>query len=227
VLFKKGVIAEGTKWRLIGITGKLFLDFLFLFSSVERQGYSAVAPIIASRRFIFAFWHSRILLLCYLYKRLKAAIMVSNSADGEVIAQILKRHGHKTIRGSTHKGGLKALRQQIREMRTCTRPGVVIPDGPQGPRHKVQIGVILLAQKTGCPIIPIAYSVKRCKIFNSWDRFMLPMPWTKGIVTYGRPIWVPMNADAVALNQCANQLEQELNRITAMADNYYNHRCDK
>lgn len=220
------MIAEGTKWRLIGIVGKWFIDFLFLFSPVKRIGYSAVAPVIDSRQFIFAFWHSRILLLCHLYKNLKAAIMVSNSADGEVIAQVLQRHGHKTIRGSTRKGGLRALRQQISEMRTFTRPGVVIPDGPQGPRNKVQIGVILLAQKTGCPIVPIAYSAKRCKIFNSWDRFMLPVPWTKGIITYGRPICVPSDADSAKLNRCASQLEQELNRITAMADSYFNHRFD-
>ena len=214
------------KWRLIGLAGKLLIDFLFLFSPVERRGYDAVADLVASRRFIFAFWHSRILLLSYLYKNLNASIMVSNSADGEVIAQVLKRHGHKTIRGSTRKGGLRALMHQISDMRSHMRPGVVIPDGPQGPRHKVQTGVILLSQKTGCPIIPLAYSSKRRKVFRSWDRFIVPLPWTKGIITYGHPIIVPRHLDAGMLDSCARQLERELNRITAQADARFGHRFE-
>lgn len=223
MLFKKGDQATGLKWRLIGLAGKLLIDFLFIFSPIEKRGYSDVADLIDSRRFIFAFWHSRILLLSYIYKRLDASILVSNSADGEIIAQVLQRHGHKTIRGSTRKGGLRALMRQIADMRSHRRPGVVIPDGPQGPRHSVQPGIILLAQKTGCPIVPLAYSSKRRKIFNSWDRFVLPYPWTRGVVTYGRPIDVPANADAETINDCARELEQELNRITKQADECFGH----
>jgi lysophospholipid acyltransferase (LPLAT)-like uncharacterized protein len=223
LLFKKGTQATGLKWRLIGFAGKMLIDFLFLFSPIEKKGHRAVARLIGTRRFIFAIWHSRLLLLSYIYKRLDATIMVSNSADGEIIAQVLQRHGHKTIRGSTRKGGMRALMQQIMDMRTNGRPGVVIPDGPQGPRHKVQPGVILLAQKTGCPIIPMAYSSKRRKIFNSWDRFMLPYPWTRGVITYGRPIEVPAKADAETIQDCVFQLERELNRITAQADEYFGH----
>jgi hypothetical protein len=112
---------------------------------------------------------------------------------------------------------------QITEMRTYQRPGVVTPDGPQGPRHKVQIGVILLSQKTGCPIVPLAYSSKRRKIFNSWDRFILPFPWTRGVIIYGRPVEVPLKADEVTIARCARQLECELNRITARADAHFGH----
>jgi len=223
VLFKKGSDATGIKWKLIGLAGKLLIDFLFFFSPVEKKGYSAVAHLIETRRFIFALWHSRLLLPCYNYKGFTFSAMVSNSADGEIVAQVLQRHGHQTIRGSTGKGGLRALLRQIADMRTHVRPGVVIPDGPQGPRHKVQPGVILLAQKTGCPIIPLAYSSKKRKIFSSWDRFMLPYPWTKGVLTYGRPIEVPPSANAETLECCARQLEQELNRITAQADDYFGH----
>jgi lysophospholipid acyltransferase (LPLAT)-like uncharacterized protein len=223
VLFKKGVQATGLKWWLIGLAGKLLIDFLFIFSSVDIKGHRAVARLIGTRRFIFACWHSRLLLLSYIYKRLNASIMVSNSADGEIIAQVLQRHGHKTIRGSTGKGGMRALMQQIMDMRDNRRPGVVIPDGPTGPRHKVQTGVILLAQKTGCPIIPLAYSSKRRKVFGSWDRFIMPYPWTRGVVTYGRPIEVPAKADADTIQECAHRLEHELNRITARADEYFGH----
>lgn len=226
MLFKKDDQATGIKWRFIGLAGKLLIDFLFIFSPLESRGYSAIAGLVDSRRFIFACWHSRLLLLSYIYKHLNASVLVSNSADGEIIAQVLQRCGHKTIRGSTRKGGLRALMQQITDMRINGRPGVVVPDGPQGPRHKVQPGVILLAQKTGCPIIPLAYSSKRRKIFSSWDRFVLPFPWVKGMVTYGKPIAVPANADAATLDGCARELERELNRITAQADAYFGHVFD-
>jgi len=226
VLRKDDTGATGLKWWLIGWVGRLFIEFLFLFSRVQTIGYEAVADRVKSRRFIFAFWHSRILLLCHRHKNLKASIMVSNSADGEIIAQVLQRHGHHTVRGSTRKGGLRALIQQIEDMRTHTRPGVVIPDGPQGPRHKVQRGVILLAQKTGVPIIPLAYSSKRRKVFNSWDRFLLPYPWSKGIIVYGRPIAVKPDADETAIDEGMIQLEAELNRITQQADQHFDHTFD-
>ena len=223
MIFQKETGAGRLKWWFIGSAGKLLIDFLFLFSRVETIGYQAVARQVKSRRFIFAFWHSRILLLSYRYKKLNASVMVSNSADGEIIAQILQRHGHKTIRGSTRKRGLRALVQQINDMRKHQRPGVVIPDGPTGPRHKAQQGVVVLAQKTGVPIIPLAYSSKQCKILNSWDRFMLPYPWTKGVVVYGRPINVPADAGADEINACLLELENELNRITEQADHYFGH----
>ncbi|MEJ2156821.1 MAG: lysophospholipid acyltransferase family protein [Desulfobacteraceae bacterium] len=223
MLRKKETGATGLKWWLIGWAGKLLIDFLFLFSRVHIIGYEDVADRIRSRRFIFAFWHSRILLLCHRYKKLNASIMVSNSGDGEIIAQVLQRHGHKTVRGSTGKRGMRALIQQIEDMRTHTRPGVVIPDGPQGPRHKVQRGVILLAQKTGVPIIPLTYSSKRRKVFNSWDRFLLPYPGSSGVLVYGRPIEVQPAADERAIQMAMGQLEVELNRITREADHYFNH----
>lgn len=226
MLRKNDTGATDPKWWLIGWAGSLLIDFLFLFSKVHTIGYEAVADLIRSRRFIFAFWHSRILLLCYRYKKLNASIMVSNSGDGEIIAQVLQRHGHKTVRGSTGKRGMRALIEQIEDIRKHTRPGVVIPDGPQGPRHKVQRGVILLAQKTGVPIIPLAYSSKRRKVFNSWDRFLLPFPGSKGVVVYGRPIEVKPDVGEETIHKAMTELEVELNRITRQADHYFGHYID-
>ena len=114
---------------------------------------------------------------------------------------------------------IKALKQEI-------RPGVVVPDGPQGPRFKVQPGVISLAQKTGYPIVPISYSAERLKIFASWDRFVLPYPFTQGCVIYGTPISVPFKLDAEARELYRATLEEELNRITKKVDQYYGHAID-
>jgi hypothetical protein len=128
---------------------------LFAGSRIEVRDQRTHRELLASRRFILAFWHARILLVSYALKNWQGAILVSDSADGEIIAQILQRQGQMTVRGSTGKGGMRALTRMIKAMRDHHRPGAVVPDGPQGPRHAVQPGVIYLAQKTGYPIVPV------------------------------------------------------------------------
>jgi len=212
------------KWRLVGVGGKLLIDFLFWRSKIERVGYENVRPLVESRRHIFAFWHSRILLLSYIYKGLGATILVSKSEDGEIIARVLQQQGQLCVRGSTRKGGLRALARLIRTMRDQKRPGVVVPDGPQGPRYKVQPGVIVMAKQTGYPIIPLTYSSRKAKVFKSWDRFMLPFPGTDAQVAYGEPIHVPADTEGEALERYRVQLEEELNRITRAADRSFGRR---
>jgi hypothetical protein len=199
------------------------VDLIFKTMRIRVVGLEKARAEIESRRFIFAFWHSRILMLSYLYKRLGAAILVSRSKDGEIIARILKRQGHKTIRGSTSRHGVRALARLIKALKEGIRPGVVVPDGPRGPRFKVQPGIITLAQKTGYPIVPISYSAKRLKVFASWDRFILPYPFNKGHVIYGTPISVPGKLDADERELHRMRLEEELNRITKTVDHYYGH----
>lgn len=214
---------RSAKWRLIGLAGKWLVDLLFAGSRIAVQGRAPVADIMASRRFILAFWHARILLVSYMFKGWRAPILVSDSADGEIIAQILQRQGQMTIRGSTSKGGMRALGRMIKEMRTHQQPGGVVPDGPQGPRHKVQPGVIYLAQKTGYPIIPVTYSARRCWVLNSWDRFIIPYPATGCLLLYGRPVYVPSGGGLAQIQRSAQELEQELMRITLQAERHFGH----
>lgn len=211
------------RWNLIGRLGKLFIDILFFTIRIERHGYSGVRTVEASRKFILAFWHSRILLISYLYKGWNGVAIVSQSEDGEIIARILEKQGQEPIRGSTTRGGIRALVEQIRHLERSVRPGAVIPDGPRGPRFKAQPGVIVLAKKTGYPILPVSYSAKRIKIFNSWDRFVLPYPFTRCMAVYGEPIYVPKDVDSAGINMYRLRLEQELCRITVEADKQFGH----
>jgi lysophospholipid acyltransferase (LPLAT)-like uncharacterized protein len=225
MLFKKDDDPQSMKWRLIGRSAKLFIDLLFAGSRIEIQGHAPIAPLMASRKFIMAFWHARILLVSYALKGWQAAILVSDSADGEIIAQVLQRQGQTTVRGSTRKGGLRALSRIIKEMRTHDRPGGVVPDGPQGPRHKVQPGVILMAQKSGFPIIPVTYSAKHRIQINSWDRFIIPYPASPCLLLYGRPVYVPPEGGVEQFARSTLELEQELMRITIAADRHFGHPC--
>ena len=211
------------KWNLVGISGKLLIDLLLNTMKIEREGFERVKPIISSGKVIFAVWHSRILLVTYLYKGLNALAMVSKSKDGEIVARIIQKQGNEAVRGSTKKGGLHALLILIRKIKEENKPSFIVPDGPQGPRCKVQPGIIILAKKTGYPIVPISYSAKKIKVFASWDRFILPFPFTKCRVIYGEPVYVPQNADEKEGKKRLILLENELNRITSDVDRYYGH----
>lgn len=214
---------EELKWKLIGRCGKLFIDMLFWTTRIEIQGVENIEPFVHNRRVIVAFWHSRILLISYLYKKKNAIILVSRSEDGEIISRIIEKQGHEPVRGSTSKGGMRALATLIRAMKTENRPAVIIPDGPQGPRFKVQPGIIMLAKKTGYPIVPVTYSARRMKIFNSWDRFVLPHLFTRCRVVYGCPIYVSAEAESDEDEKSRVCLETELCRITADADRHFGH----
>ena len=214
------------KWWLVGCLGKGLTDLIGGTMRIRVVDFEKARAEIESRRFILAFWHSRILMVSYLYKSWGGATLVSGSKDGEIIAQILKRQGHETIRGSTSRQGVRALAKLIRALKKEARPGAVVPDGPRGPRFKVQPGVITLAQKTGCPIVPISYSADRIKIFASWDRFVLPYPFNEGCVIYGTPVSVPCKLDAETREVYRARLEEELIRITKKVDHYYGHRID-
>lgn len=214
------------KWKLVGSLGKLLVDFIFRTSAIEIKGKKPLEKVIKSRKYIFALWHSRIMLPSYFFKGMRHSILVSRSEDGEIIARILQAQGQETVRGSTSRGGLRALSRLIKDLRSNMRPGVIIPDGPRGPRFKVQAGIIMLAKKTGYPIIPITFSARNIKAFSSWDRFILPYPFTRCRMVFGKIISVPADADQIGLESCRKALETELNRITTSADRHFGHEID-
>jgi lysophospholipid acyltransferase (LPLAT)-like uncharacterized protein len=214
---------SGLKWWLAGWLGKGLVDLICGTMRLRVVDFNKARAEIESKRFILAFWHSRIVAISYLYQGWGAAILVSSSEDGEIMAQILQRQGHETIRGSTSRHGVRAMTKLIKTLNETIRPGGVVPDGPRGPRFRVQPGVITLAQKTGCPVVPISYSAKRIKIFASWDRFILPYPFTEGRLIYGRPISMPSKLDVEEQGVYRVRLEEELNRITRKVDHYYGH----
>jgi lysophospholipid acyltransferase (LPLAT)-like uncharacterized protein len=217
---------SGLKWWLVGWLGKGLVDLICRTIHIEVVDFERARAEIESRRFILTFWHSRIVMISYMYQGWGGAILVSSSKDGEVIAQILQRQGHEPIRGSTSRRGVQAMTRLIKTLHEETRPGVVVPDGPRGPRFKVQPGVITLAQKTGHPIVPVSCSAKRLKVFASWDRFILPYPFNTGCLMYGTPIYVPPKLDAEGREFYRVTLEEELNRITRTVDDFFGHRID-
>jgi lysophospholipid acyltransferase (LPLAT)-like uncharacterized protein len=166
------------------------------------------------KNFIYAIWHCRLAFLIYTHKFTKVCALVSQSKDGEYLAKVLKNFGMCVTRGSTSKGGTSALLGLIDKANEGYHP-ILTPDGPRGPRGSVQQGILFLAQKTGLPIVPVSCGLERKKVFRSWDRFQLPLPFGRAHVVYGNPINVGKND---SLKQKAEEIKQELIRITDIAD---------
>lgn len=175
---------------------------------------------------IYAFWHSRILMMCPLMQDspLPIRVLVSNNRDGEMISRIVQKFGQDTIRGSTRnpkktkkKGGGLALAAMLAHLRTGGSAALT-PDGPRGPRMTAQIGASALAAQTGLTIIPLAYSTSRGKTLKTWDRFLLAMPFGRGAFVVGDPIDAPTSMDGAEVEAHRSRLERTLTDLTHRAD---------
>jgi lysophospholipid acyltransferase (LPLAT)-like uncharacterized protein len=167
-------------------------------------------------RYIYAFWHENMLLLAYHYARPDIYILISQHADGQLIAEVCEKLGFRTVRGSTTRGGADAIRQM---MRISTHLAIT-PDGPRGPHRKVQQGLTYLAARTGLPIVPIGIAFRNLWRMRSWDRFALPKPWSLAVCITGEPIEIPAHADRALLAEYTERVELEMHRLTRIAENW-------
>ena len=169
---------------------------------------------------LVALWHGRLLYFISLYRSLPFIVLVSRSRDGEFISRILRVFGGYTTRGSSSRGGARALLQVVKHVRQGAT-AVFTPDGPCGPRYQVQPGIVAVAKKTGAPIMPVTYNAAWKKVLNSWDRFLVPLPFSRIVVVYGKPIYVPADASADTLHAKRQEVEASLRHITTIADTYF------
>jgi hypothetical protein len=169
---------------------------------------------------IGAFWHGRLLMMPLVYKGKKLGFLVSPHRDGQIVGKALERFGYHAILGSTTRRGFAAFKQMLK----ANREGADIaltPDGPRGPRYQVQIGVIELAKLTGRPIVPLTFGASHRKIFNTWDRFLLPCPFSRGVYIWGEPVQVDPKGDRAHLEEKRILLEERLKELTEQADRYF------
>jgi lysophospholipid acyltransferase (LPLAT)-like uncharacterized protein len=156
----------------------------------------------------------------HLYYRQRFTILVSHSKDGEFVSRVLQCFGAHVTRGSSSRGGAQALREIVRKVRGGYHAALT-PDGPRGPRYHVQPGIVAVAQKTGAAIVPVTYSARWKKVFRSWDAFLIPLPFSRIVVIYGQPIYVPASASPAVFEAKRHEVETSLQYITEMADHYF------
>jgi lysophospholipid acyltransferase (LPLAT)-like uncharacterized protein len=168
------------------------------------------------KRFILAFWHRHLLLMPYAYQGRRISVLVSQSRDGEQIARTVARLGIDSSRGSSSRGGIAGMRSLLRKAAEGWDIAFT-PDGPRGPLREVQPGVILAAAATGLPIQPVAIAASRAKLLRSWDRFLVPLPFSQVHIVYGEPLTVERRGD---LEQAAAELKRRLEGVEAAAEEW-------
>lgn len=171
---------------------------------------------------IGAFWHGRLLLMreAWTLRPTPFYMMISRHRDGDLISRVIALMGIATVGTDKKTGGLSAMRAGKRLVDRGDWVGIT-PDGPKGPRMRARGGAIKLAQFTGRPVLPASVGASRGRVLGSWDRFLLVYPFGRAEIRYGRPIHVPRDADARALERCRRELEDELNRLTRELDRHF------
>ncbi len=156
--------------------------------------------------------------MTYVLRNKQISAMISRSRDGEISSRTISRFGGLPVRGSTNKGGAQAFVTIIRRLKKGG-DAVITPDGPQGPLCRVQPGVVHLAAKSSAPVIPAAFSASRKISLKSWDRFIIPIPFSRAIVVYGEPVYVSKKDD---IEEKRSEIELALHQTTQLADSRFN-----
>lgn len=211
-----------TKERfLLAVAPRLAYAYIRLLRASMRLEWRGRERLEALRRdggrFILAFWHSRLVMMPYVYPGGRITVLSSRHRDSEMLARVLVRLGLDLSKGSSTSGGAAGLRDILRK----TRAGYDVaftPDGPKGPRRVVKPGVVVAARLSGLPILPVAFSAKPAWRLGTWDRTLLPRPFARGLYLYGEPFVVPRDAEGAEQEAWALALGRALDALTDAAD---------
>lgn len=169
---------------------------------------------------IYTFWHNRVFLSTYFWRRRRIVVMTSRSFDGEYIARFIQRFGYGAARGSSTRGATGAVVEMVRLMRAGCPTAFTI-DGPKGPRYVAKMGAVLLAKKTGNPILPFTITPEKFwEAKKSWDGFQVPKPFTRARVGIAAPIFVPSDADDEEMNAKRDELQRALDELSQRGERW-------
>jgi len=193
---------------------------LFLEYSIRWQTIGASYSPDDAQRNLYAFWHARLLMIPYFSRggRWHGYMLISSHRDGGFIADSMHLLGIETVRGSTTRGGARAMLKMLRAVKNENRHLGITPDGPKGPREVVQKGTVQLAMKAGLPIVPLCYATKGHWRINSWDKFYVPKPFTRGVFVIGESVWIPKGED---VDLAVERVQQAMDDAQGRADHYF------
>jgi len=202
--------------RLLALIGSTILKALFLTIRLRLDDRCGISRNAFPEPCLLCFWHNRILGITYAFhrrypKKLRRGVTVltSPSKDGEILSQFVAAFGMGSVRGSSSRRGSQALLELVRLIRAGGDIAIT-PDGPRGPRYQLGPGVILLAQTTGTPIIPMHASFSRCFRMKTWDGFIIPLPFSTISVTIAEPIKIPNGLGELEFERARKNLEDQL-----------------
>lgn len=198
-------LADLTFYTLIKIIGRTI--------SFEISGWENFERIATDKKVpIYAFWHERIFLSTYFFRNRNIIVITSQSFDGEYIARFIQRLGYGAVRGSSTRGGVGALAQMIRLMKQNLSMGFTL-DGPKGPRHVAKTGAIMLAKKTGNPVMPFVIEAEEYWTLQSWDKLQIPKPFSRAKIFIGELVYVAPDADPEEIENKRRELQKNLDEL--------------
>jgi lysophospholipid acyltransferase (LPLAT)-like uncharacterized protein len=188
----------------------------------EVLGWQHAERVHASgKRCIWAFWHRVILPIVWWHRNHGVVVMNTTAFDGQWTRKVIEWLGFGTAQGSSSRGGLRGLAvmaQRLEEGLDCA----FTIDGPRGPRYVAKPGPVMLARKTGCPVMVFHIGIDRGKTFtNTWDHFLLPMPFAHAAILFAPPIYVPADADQRMLEAKHAEMQRELERVRDIAEAWF------
>ncbi len=211
-------------YYVFGWISRVATTLLFCTCRVQVFGREIETKYLAEnpgKGLLYASWHRGLIFIAYFYRDLKFVVMASASKDGELAAQASKRHGWIPVRGSSSCRGSEALREMIPYFKKGHRGGLVV-DAPRGPRCISKIGIIVISRMTGLPIIPVMWSADRFWQLRSWDRTIIPKPFSRIVFIYAKEfIRVPEDASREECERYRQLLDDTLNRMMYQTDNYF------
>ncbi|WP_258548743.1 lysophospholipid acyltransferase family protein [Thalassospira profundimaris] len=220
----KRIIKSDTMRSTLCWLAATYVRFIRRTGSWETKGGDHPAHYLTEGKpFIVAFWHQRLLMMPYTWRSVAGDrpfnMLISSHRDGEIISRTIAQFDIKTIAGSTGKGkgGAAALRQILKVLKAGEVVGMT-PDGPRGPRMRASDGIIQAARMANVPIFPLTYSASNRKVIGSWDRFILPLPFSRGVFHWGEPIFVDRKLDDAGLEAKRLELENALTALTQSTD---------
>ena len=215
----KRIVRSDLGRRIIGAAGAGYIRLVHATTRWTTVGRETPEKFWAEGRpFIGCFWHGRMLMMPLIWPADRPiAMLISRHGDGLLIAETIRHFGVRTIAGSSSRGGADALRAML----TTLKSGIsvcVTPDGPRGPRMRATAGVVHAARLAGVPLLAGTVATGRRRVLGSWDRFLLALPFSRGVYVIGHPIEVAPDADDAAIEAARLALEVELNRVSAEAE---------
>lgn len=203
------------KWWSRPLGHILWLAIWSICCTLRKRLINDGDPHMGKRQVIIALWHNRTFVPCHFYKYiLKCSIpmsmLTSASKDGAMLATIAEDYGMRAVRGSSHRRGVAGFMDLMRELKEgCCM--CITPDGPKGPRYKCHPGVIKAAAMSGLPIIPVRIEIPHCwRITKAWDAFIIPKPFSRVELHWGKPLEIPRDLDDESIKQHCRRLEQAL-----------------
>lgn len=172
------------------------------------------------KNYVIAFWHGSMFTGWFVHRpngRTAVSALVSQSKDGEYLSTVLERWGYSMIRGSSHIGGKEAMQLMVDSLASGSSLAIT-PDGPRGPRHEMKMGAVRAAQKASVPLVLAGIAVEKKRLLRSWDRFEVPLPFSRVVIVYNDPVMVPGDCVGEPLDQFKWEMQRTLNGLTDEAE---------